>query len=780
MRLKLSTASSKVHTDFCCAVAWTGGNELLSAADDQTLHKWDMRGEPAGRVATIDGYTADLAVFPGRESDLVAVACTDGTLKLLNRSGRLEKSVEAHRGAVVAARWNYEGTALVTGGEDGEVKIWSKAGMLRSTLAKRPASVYAVAWGPDNDAVAYATGRSVVVKPLQTQGGASRAAEWRAADAVVLKLDWNPVNNLLVSGAEDCRYKVWDAFGRLLYQSAPLEAAITSLAWAPSGDLFAVGSFEALHLCDRTGWTYSKAKPPECGSLLGLAWAPDSTMLAAAGGNGAVVFGQLVDVELEAGRLSARLDDSNRVAVHDALAETSEELLDFRDRVVKMSLGFGHLVVVTASQCLVYRTTDWHSPERFDLPAPATLILQSRRAFLLADSTGLRVYSYEGRQLSSPKHPGLHTEFLNSSSASLSDDVLAIIDRTDGRTVRLFEATTGRPLGAPITHHLELTAVALNFAGGLPDRRLLLLDRNRDLYITPVSSSTAAAGPGAGGQPQPGGGPSPGMLVKLGAMVDSALWHDESDMLVAMVDGRLTVWYYPEVVFTDRDLLAVTRVQKELPDAGKLAALESFTGSWAVIRRSDGARVTSVTAPHPLMLHRHASAGEWEKATRLCRFVKDPALWGCLAAMAINAGELNTAEVAYSAMEEVDKLQYVLHIKDVPTEEGRAAELALFKRQPALAEKILLQAVLTFRAIQMAITLFQWDRALELAVSNKTHVDTVLFYRQKYLTATGQPERSKRFLQYTEQVDVNEANVLAKVQHELENEAARPGARRYV
>lgn len=29
--------------------------------------------------------------------------------------GRIEKSVDAHKGAVLAGRWNYDGTALVTG-----------------------------------------------------------------------------------------------------------------------------------------------------------------------------------------------------------------------------------------------------------------------------------------------------------------------------------------------------------------------------------------------------------------------------------------------------------------------------------------------------------------------------------------------------------------------------------------------------------------------------------------------------------------------------------------
>ena len=48
----------------------------------------------------------------------------------------MEKSVDAHRGAVLAGRWSYDGTAMATAGEDGQVKIWSRSGMLRSTLAQ--------------------------------------------------------------------------------------------------------------------------------------------------------------------------------------------------------------------------------------------------------------------------------------------------------------------------------------------------------------------------------------------------------------------------------------------------------------------------------------------------------------------------------------------------------------------------------------------------------------------------------------------------------------------
>lgn len=44
------------------------------------------------------------------------------------------------------------------------------------------------------------------------------------------------------------------------------------------------------------------------------------------------------------------------------------------------------------------------------------------------------------------------------------------------------------------------------------------------------------------------------------------------------------------------------------------------------------------------------------------------------------------------------------------------------------------------------------SRALELAVKHKTHVDTVLAYRHKFLQKFGRKESNKRFLQYAEGV----------------------------
>lgn len=45
------------------------------------------------------------------------------------------------------------------------------------------------------------------------------------------------------------------------------------------------------------------------------------------------------------------------------------------------------------------------------------------------------------------------------------------------------------------------------------------------------------------------------------------------------------------------------------------------------------------------------------------------------------------------------------------------------------------QAGLVYRAIKLNIKLFRWERALALAQQHRQHVDTVLWYRQRWVRA---------------------------------------------
>jgi intraflagellar transport protein 80 len=55
-------------------------------------------------------------------------------------------------------------------------------------------------------------------------------------------------------------------------------------------------------------------------------------------------------------------------------------------------------------------------------------------------------------------------------------------------------------------------------------------------------------------------------------------------------------------------------------------------------------------------------------------------------------------------------LQFIAHIKDIPSVEGRNSQLYLFKGMHREAEALLLQAGMVFKAIKLNINLSKWDR----------------------------------------------------------------------
>ncbi|XP_048859543.1 intraflagellar transport protein 80 homolog isoform X3 [Brienomyrus brachyistius] len=701
MRLKTSLLKEPKHRELVSCVGWTTADELYSCSEDHQIFRWNLLNGETSLVVRLpeEIFPIDLHWLPkavgGKKQTLAEVfvlTCTDGKFHLASKAGRIEKSVEAHHGAVLAGRWNYDGTALITTGEDGQIKIWSKSGMLRSTLVQQGSPVYCVAWGPDSDRILYTSGRRLIIKPLQPS---SKVLQWKAHDGVILKVDWNAVNDLILSGGEDCKYKVWDSYGQPLYSSAVHDYPITSVAWAPDGEVFAVGSFNTLRLCDKTGV---------------------------------------------------------RNVVNDAM-----DILEFRDRVIKASLSHEHLVVTTSLQCYIYSVTNWNTPLIFDLKDGAvSLILQAERHFLLVDGGGIYVFSYDGRLTSSPKIVGMRTDILSAQAVSLSNDTVAVRDKVDEKVVFLFDALTGKPLGdgKPLTHKTEVMAIALDQCGPATDRKIALIDKNKDLYLTSVRRREQA-------------------ICKIGTMVHTMAWNDSASLLCGIQDTQFTVWYYPHAVFIDRDLLPKTLFTKDASEFSRSPQILSYVGSQVTIRRGDGSLVYSSVSPYPALLHQYAGHAHWDDALRLCRFAKDQTLWASLAAMAIANKELNTAEVAYAAVGEVDKVQYINSIKELPSKESSLAHILLFSGYVQEAESLLLQAGLIYQAIQVNISLYNWDRALELAVKHKTHVDTVLAYRQRYLQDFSKKETNMRFLQYAEGVEVDWEKIQAKIEMELASERER-------
>lgn len=572
------------------------------------------------------------------------MSCTDGTIRFITKTGREEKKINAHSGAVISIKWSHDGSAILTAGEDGDVKIWSKSGNLRSCLMSTGQSVYCTCWGPDDDQVIIGNGKMLMIKTVQAN---RKNLQWNAHDGIVLCVDWNVANGLIISGGEDCTYKVWDAFGRQLKSSQPVEHVITSIGWSPNGESFAVGSYNVIRLCDKTGWSHCRHRL-QIGSVMNLAWTSDGTQFACAGGNGSTVFAQIVDRRFEWKNTEVTLLESRKIRVQDVATETMEDLEFSRDRVVELGLGFEHLVVSSTTQCFIYSLQNLNTPIIFDVRAPPHFIHLCRRHFLTLDQiSGMQVISYEGRVLSTPKFQGLRPEYLTRDMVSLSPDTLVVVDSVDAKNIQIIDASSGRIIGRLNHGASEVVSVYLNQHNLGPQERLLAYsDRNRDLFIASLHSGSSAQG-----------GVLNAPTYKLHTHVESFIFNDETNVLVCLADGFLKFWYYPDIALVDKDLLQRTTTAIEATEFGHSAQILAYTANRVSIRKVDGSILFTATTQDIPLLYEFTRAGRWDEATRLCRHQKSPNLWATLGSMALAKKQLDTAEIALAELDEVAKVR---------------------------------------------------------------------------------------------------------------------------
>jgi intraflagellar transport protein 80 len=160
--------------------------------------------------------------------------------------------------------------------------------------------------------------------------------------------------------------------------------------------------------------------------------------------------------------------------------------------------------------------------------------------------------------VSTPKFQGLRVEFLNARHISLSADVLALIDPTDPKIVRVFDIISGKPSTVTINHSTEIVEMELNQVEMSSERKMCFIDSNRDMFITMVHKPD---------------------ILKIASIVDSFQWNDGNDMLACISDGKLLTWFYPNAIYVDKDLMNKAMAVKDANDVGKLAQMKSFTGN---------------------------------------------------------------------------------------------------------------------------------------------------------------------------------------------------------
>lgn len=115
------------------------------------------------------------------------------------------------------------------------------------------------------------------------------------------------------------------------------------------------------------------------------------------------MFGHVVERSITYDKWEITLTEDNKIQVVDLLDEMNSEF-DFKERVINMSMQYQNLIITTSNHCYIYSNKNWNTPYIFDIKDAVSQICQTSNFFCLVEiSSGLMIYTYEGKLISNPK-----------------------------------------------------------------------------------------------------------------------------------------------------------------------------------------------------------------------------------------------------------------------------------------------------------------------------------------------------------------------------------------
>lgn len=93
-------------------------------------------------------------------------------------------------------------------------------------------------------------------------------------------------------------------------------------------------------------------------------------------------------------------------------------------------------------------------------PLPSRQLLPPALMYPFVRGTFQQIWTNKGRHVSNPRFQNLRAEYLSGRAISLSEDAVAILDRTSPKCVRVCDVSTGRPLAdgktSEVVHECEV------------------------------------------------------------------------------------------------------------------------------------------------------------------------------------------------------------------------------------------------------------------------------------------------------------------------------------
>lgn len=279
------------------AVEFSNDGRLLASAGgaDHTLNLWNIATSQKLHSMTLPSSIGwiefspddqEIAVCSHHKNAFVFSTATGDTIKELQVPGNDSWS----------ARYNDEGTKLVTGQLNGSVTVWDRATWQADYTSTKHIGIVRCAEFSHNGKWIGTASADTYCKILDaTTGDTVRVL--RGHTALANCIDFSPNDSLAVSAGYDKRLKIWNTVTGQAIATQTVGAEMSGVRYSPDGLFIGSASYEGeLALRNPTTGAVVVAVKPNLGIGVGVAFSPDGQYVAGSFGNNVAIIWRIMTV----------------------------------------------------------------------------------------------------------------------------------------------------------------------------------------------------------------------------------------------------------------------------------------------------------------------------------------------------------------------------------------------------------------------------------------------------------------------------------------------------